>query len=335
MTSTVLVTGGAGYIGSQTCKALARGGFRPVVYDDLSHGHAEAVRWGPFIRGDVRNPEALTAAMLAHRPCAIVHFAGLIEVGRSARQPDLFWDHNLNGTAAVLTAMRAAGVPRLVFSSTAACYGQPPGAGLEPLAETLPSLPVNPYGESKLAAERLIAASARAYGLSAIALRYFNAAGADPDGELGEAHQPETHLIPLAIEAALDFGPPLTIFGADFPSPDGSCLRDYVDVSDLADAHVRAITADVGPDGFAVANLGVGRGVSVLEVVETVGRIVGRPVPYVIGPRRVGDPAALVAAPGRAETLLGWTARRVDLDEIVRHAVQWRLNPRFGFAGPG
>ena len=326
----VLVTGGAGYIGSHTAKALARAGHVPVVFDDLSNGHREAVRWGPLVIGDVRDPVALEACMREHRIDSVINFAGLIEVGRSAVDPDKFWDVNLGGVAAVLRAMRACGVDRLVFSSTAAVYGQPDVASLEPLRETLPCLPINPYGDSKLAAERLIAASARAFGLQAVALRYFNACGADPEGEIGEAHQPESHLIPLAIEAALGFGPALTVFGQDFPTPDGSCVRDYIHVADLAQAHVLALAADAGPDGFVAMNLGTGRGYSVLEVVEAVSRAAGRPTPFSVGPRRAGDPASLVAHAARARERLGWTPACSGLDGIVATALAWRRAPAFG-----
>lgn len=325
------MTGGAGFIGSHTCKALALAGYQPVVFDDLSNGHQEAVQWGPLVRGDVRDEHEVAAAIAEYAPSAVIHFAGLIEVGRSIREPGVFWDHNLNGTAAVLRAMSRMGVKRLVFSSTAACYGQPPGGSSTPLSEDLATLPINPYGDSKLAAERLIAASARAFGLEGVALRYFNAAGADPQRELGEAHWPETHLIPLAIEAALGIGTPLTVFGSDFPTPDGSCIRDYVHVEDLARAHVLALSASVGADGFQAMNLGTGRGFSVREVVEAVGRAVGRPVPHGIGPRRWGDPAMLVADPSRAKSNLNWEPRFTDLNEIIRHAVAWRQEPRFGF----
>ncbi|NJC39854.1 UDP-glucose 4-epimerase/UDP-arabinose 4-epimerase [Brevundimonas alba] len=326
----VLVTGGAGYIGSHTAKALAKAGHLPVAFDDLSNGHTEAVRWGPLVIGDVRDPAAVEACMREHRIDSVIHFAGLIEVGRSVVEPDIFWDVNLNGVASVLNAMRACNVDRLVFSSTAAVYGQPDVASLDPLAETLPTQPINPYGDSKLAAERLIAAHARAFGVKGIALRYFNACGADPDGEIGEAHQPESHLIPLAIEAALGLGPALTVFGQDFPTPDGSCIRDYIHVADLADAHVRALGADVGDEGFAAMNLGVGRGRSVLEVIEAVSAAVGHATPYSVGPRRPGDPACLVANPERAQARLGWTPRYTDLEEIVATAVAWRRAPAFG-----
>jgi len=327
----VLVTGGAGFIGSHTCKALALSGFQPIVFDDLSNGHPEAVQWGPLVRGDVRDEQAIAEAMAEYRPVAVIHFAGLIEVGRSIQDPAAFWDHNLNGVAAVLRAMSRMGVNRLVFSSTAACYGQPPEGSSTALSEDLPTLPINPYGDSKLAAERLIAASARAYGLEGVALRYFNAAGADPQLELGEAHWPETHLIPLAIEAALGTGKPLTIFGSDFPTPDGTCIRDYIHVEDLARAHVLALDTAAGAERFLAMNLGTGRGSSVKEVVEAVGRAVGRPVPFDVGLRREGDPAILVADPSRARTNLNWGPRFSELDEIIRHAVAWRLAPRFGF----
>ena len=326
----VLVTGGAGYIGSHTSKALAKAGHLPIVFDNLSNGHAEAVRWGPLVVGDVRDAGAVEACMREHRIDSVIHFAGLIEVGRSVVEPDTFWDVNLNGVASVLRAMRVCGVDRLVFSSTAAVYGQPDIASLEPLVETLPTCPINPYGDSKLAAERLIAAHARAYGLHGIALRYFNACGADPDGEIGEAHHPESHLIPLAVEAALGLGPALTVFGQDFPTPDGSCIRDYVHVADLAAAHVLALQADAGAEGFIAMNLGLGRGRSVLEVIEAVSRAVGRPTPYTVGARRAGDPACLVADPGRASTLLGWSPDFNDLEEIVATAAAWRRRPRFG-----
>lgn len=326
----VLVTGGAGYIGSHTAKALARAGHTPVVFDDLSNGHREAVRWGPLVVGDIRDRAAVEACLREHRIDSVINFAGLIEVGRSVHDPAVFWDVNLGGVAVVLEAMRACGVERLVFSSTAAVYGQPDAASLAPLRETLPTQPINPYGDSKLAAERLIAASARAYGVRGVALRYFNACGADAEGEIGEAHAPESHLIPLAIEAALGLGPALTVFGQDFPTPDGACIRDYIHVSDLARAHVLALDVDPGPEGFVAMNLGTGRGFSVLEVVEAVARAVGRPTPFSVGARRPGDPACLVADAGRARERLDWRPSFTSLDEIVATAVAWRRRPAFG-----
>lgn len=324
----ILVTGGAGYIGSHTCKALAAAGYTPIAFDDLSNGNVEAVQWGPLVCGDVRDTQAVLDCIRHHGVSAVIHFAGLIEVGLSNTAPDVFWDHNLNGVAAVLGAMRRSGVDRIVFSSTAAVYGQPADAGS--LTEDLPLQPINPYGDSKLAAERLIAACAKAYGLTGVALRYFNASGADPEGLVGEAHDPESHLIPLAIEAALGLGSPLTVFGADFPTPDGSCVRDYIHVSDLAQAHVFALKLEQQDPPFIAMNLGVGSGRSVFEVIRAVDRATVRTTPYHIGPRRPGDPPSLVADPALARERLGWRPAYTDLDAIVCSAVAWRLNARFG-----
>jgi UDP-glucose-4-epimerase GalE len=327
----VLVVGGAGYIGSHTAKMLAERGYSPVVFDNLSSGRKAALRWGRFVHGDVRDEAALREAMEAHGVAAVIHFASLIEVGRSVVRPDLFYQHNLGGTAALLGAMRACGVRRLVFSSSAAVYGAPPGLGaLESLKEDLPKEPASPYGDTKLACERMIGAYAQAFGLSAFALRYFNAAGADPSGLIGETHEPETHLIPLAIEAALGVGPPLTVFGADFDTPDGSCLRDYVHVNDLASAHLAALEAALPAGGFEALNVGAGVGRSVLQVIGAVERETGRPVPRTMGSRRAGDPASLVADAQRIKARLHWTPERSELTTIVQDAVRWRRSPAFG-----
>jgi UDP-glucose 4-epimerase/UDP-arabinose 4-epimerase len=326
----VLVTGGAGYIGAHTAKALNEQGFLPVVFDDLSSGSREAVRWGPLIQGDLRDRAALSEAVAAHQPVAAIHFAGLIEVGRSTVKPDLFWEVNVAGTLNLLTVMREQGVGRLVFSSSAAVYGQGGRGPLETIVETADKAPASPYGDTKLAAEWMIAAQCRAHGLTAVALRYFNAAGADPSGLIGEAHEPETHLIPLAIAAALGDGKPLTVFGQDFDTPDGACLRDYVHVTDLAAAHLAALTVDLPAGAFEAVNVGSGQGHSVVQVVEAVGRAVGVPVPHSIGPRRAGDPPSLVADPRRARELLGWAARHSSLDEIVADALRWERDPAYG-----
>lgn len=333
MRTSILVTGGAGYIGSHTCKALYDAGFHPVVYDDLSNGHREAVRWGPLVEGDVRDASSLSRAMREHGIGGVIHFAGLIEVGRSMVCPDLFWDCNLNGVMAVLGAMRSAGVRRLVFSSSAAVYGIPQ-TGLHKLREDAALQPINPYGDSKLAGERLIASSCAAFGLEGVALRYFNAAGADPEGELGEAHHPETHLIPLAIEAAIGAGPALTIFGSDFPTQDGSCVRDYIHVSDLASAHVLALGLPLRAGGFEALNLGTGHGASVFDVIEAVSRACASRPRAVIGPRRAGDPPVLVADASRAQSELGWRPRFTSLQAIIDTAVAWRACPRFGPESP-
>lgn len=331
----MLITGGAGYIGAHTAKALYEQGFAPVVYDNLSSGFREAVRWGPLVEGDIRDRAALGAAMEVHRVTAVIHFAGLIEVGRSAVKPDLFWDVNVAGTISLLTAMRERGVGRLVFSSSAAVYGQGGRGPLETIAEGAEKAPSSPYGDTKLAAEWMIASQCAAYGLTAVALRYFNAAGADPSGLIGEAHDPETHLIPLAIAAALDDGKPLTVFGQDFDTPDGACLRDYVHVNDLADAHVAALTVDLPPGAFEAVNVGAGQGHSVMEVVAAVGAAVGRPVPYSIGARRAGDPPSLVADAARAQQLLGWIPRRSSLAELVGDALRWQRDPKYGLGRRG
>ncbi len=288
----VLVTGGAGYIGSHTAKALAERGWRPVVFDNLSSGRKDMVRWGDLVVGDVRDREALRAAMTEHQVKGVIHFAGLIEVGRSVSWPDLFYDHNVTGTAAVLAAMNACGVPGLVFSSSAAVYGDVQSAvSGAAIPEDAVKGPASPYGETKLVGEWMIQANGRAFGLEAVALRYFNAAGADASGLLGEGHEPETHLIPLAIEAALGVRKELTVFGQDFDTPDGSCIRDYIHVTDLARAHVAALEGPMAAGEFLPMNVGTGRGHSVLEVLGAVDAAIGQATPYRIGDRRAGDPA--------------------------------------------
>jgi UDP-glucose 4-epimerase/UDP-arabinose 4-epimerase len=331
----VLVTGGAGFIGSHTAKALFRNGYRPVVFDNLSAGYRESVRWGDFVHGDIRDRGALGRVMSDYRPSAVIHFAGLIEVGRSVTRPDLFFETNVSGTAALLAAMKDYGVARLVFSSSAAVYGQPAEQGLlKPLGEDAPKAPSSPYGESKLMGERMIEAHCRAFGMTAVALRYFNAAGADAQGELGECHDPETHLIPLAIDAGLGHGKPLTVFGRDFDTPDGSCVRDYVHVEDLAAAHVAALGPGVQTGAFEAMNVGTGRGHSVLEVVAAVDRALATSTLYLVGARRDGDPAYLVADPRKIRERLGWSAPNSVLTRIVETAAAWRRAPKFGGQAP-
>jgi len=328
--ASILVTGGAGYIGSHTAKALAERGAKPVVFDNLTSGHREALQWGPFVEGDIRDADALQAAFEQHSVSAVVHFAGLIEVARSVVSPDLFYDVNVNGTRVLLDAMRRAGVPKLVFSSSAAVYGASPHSASRPLiAEDDLKEPSSPYGETKLVGERMISAFCAAFGMTAVALRYFNAAGADPTGCIGEAHQPETHLIPLAIDSALGARPPLTVNGVDYPTADGSCLRDYVHVGDLAQAHIAALEHEQPGGHFDAFNVGTGVGHSVLEVIAAVSRAAGRQVPYTVGPRRSGDPPSLVADPARATDILDWRWR-YSLEDIVTSAVRWRTAPAFG-----
>ena len=318
----VLVTGGAGYIGSHTAKALAAGGHLPVSLDTLERGHRWAVRWGPLVEADLGDRAALERTLREQRIEAVIHFAAYAYVGESMAHPDRYFRNNVAGTLNLLEAMRARGIGEIVFSSSCATYGHPTSV---PIAEDQRQAPVSPYGESKLIAERMIAWHARAYGLAATSLRYFNAAGADPDGELGERHEPETHLIPLAIGAALRRGPRLEIYGADYPTPDGTAVRDYVHVADLAEAHRRALERP-GPGGeMRVYNLGAGQGTSVREVVATVERVGGREVPLAEGGRRPGDPPVLLAEIGKAESELGWRPQRSNLELIVRSAWTWHV----------
>ena len=317
---TILVTGGAGYVGSHACKALASRGFLPVVYDNLVHGHRQAVKWGPLEVGDIADRAALDAVIERHRPVAVMHFAAFTYVGESVADPGKYYRNNVAGTLSLLEAMRDSGIDRLVFSSTAATYGTPK---IVPIQEDAPKVPINPYGQSKLAAEKMIADFSAAHMLRAVRLRYFNAAGADPDGEIGELHDPESHLIPLAMQAVTGDGPPLTLFGDDYPTPDGTCIRDYIHVTDLADAHVRALDWLSTTKGAHAFNLGTGNGASVRQILDAVERVAGKPVPHSIGPRRAGDPAELVSDPGKANDVLGWTPQMSDLDTIVKTAWAW------------
>lgn len=317
MSSTILVTGGAGYVGSHACLTLAQAGFAPVVYDDLSKGHAEFVQWGPLEEGDIRDAARLDAVFAAHRPVAVMHFAARMEVGESMREPELYRSINVDGSRAVVAAARRAGVDKLVFSSTCATFGDPVRL---PIDENHPQKPLNPYGATKLAVERELIAVNREGFRSAI-LRYFNAAGADPEGRVGEWHEPETHAVPLAIEAALG-GPAFRVFGLDYDTRDGTAVRDYVHVLDLADAHVAALRRLLDGGSTEAFNLGTGEGTTVVELLEAVARVCGD-FEVEAEERRAGDAAVMVADAAKAERLLGWKSSR-DLDEIVRSAVAWR-----------
>jgi len=317
----VLVTGGAGYIGSHTCKALARAGHEPVVFDNLSTGHADAVCWGPLHVGDLLDEAALDTVFAACRPDVVLHFAALAYVGESVNTPSRYFRVNVLGTLALLDAMLRYEVPHIVLSSSCATYGIP--AEL-PISESTPQQPVNPYGFTKLVAERMLADYEHAYGLRWAALRYFNAAGADPDGELGERHEPETHAIPLAIGAALGSAPPFSVMGRDYPTADGSAVRDYVHVADLAEAHVLAMQYLAAGGASSAFNLGTGRGTSVLEVIRAVEAVTGRPVPVRDAPRRSGDPPALYAQAERAARLLGWRPHYTEIEAMVATAVDWQ-----------
>jgi UDP-glucose-4-epimerase GalE len=324
----VLVTGGAGYIGSHAAKALHRAGYRVVVYDNLMAGHRGAVKYGELVEGDISDVGAVREALRRYEVIGVMHFAALLDVGESVREPAVYYRNNVVGALSVLEAMAAESVRNFVFSSTCATYGEPIET---PIAETHPQRPINSYGETKLAIERALPHYARAYSLRYVALRYFNAAGADPDGEIGEDHSPEIHLIPRAIDAATG-GAGLEVFGDDYPTPDGTCLRDYIHVTDLADAHVRALETIVETGKSGAYNLGTGRPHSVRAVIDTVERVTGRPVPWRLAPRRPGDPAVLFAAPNKAHAELHWTPRFADLDSIVGTAWNWhRTHPR-GYA---
>jgi UDP-arabinose 4-epimerase len=316
----ILIVGGAGYIGSQTAKLVAAAGHLPVVFDNLVYGHRWAVKWGPLVEGDLADPAAIRRALEAHAVTAVIHFAAYAYVGESMTDPGKYFRNNVAGTINLLDAMVAAGVRDVVFSSTCATYGEPERV---PIAEDHPQRPVSPYGESKLAVERMLRWYGQAHGLRYAALRYFNAAGADPDGELGEDHAPETHLIPLAIAAAEGRGGPLSLFGTDYPTPDGTAVRDYIHVADLAEAHLAALAALDGGESALRLNLGTGRGSSVREVIAAVEKATGRPVPLREVGRRAGDPPVLVADARQAGQRLGWKPRYPDLESIVAHAVRW------------
>jgi len=317
---TVLVTGGAGFVGSHSCKALRKAGYLPVTYDNLVYGHEWAVKWGPFERGDILHRSRLDDVVEQYRPSAIMHFAAFAYVGESVTDPGTYYRNNVAGSLNLLEVARDHGIDKFVFSSTCATYGIPDQL---PITEDTPQRPISPYGATKLMVERMLADFGAAHGLRAIALRYFNAAGADVQGEIGEDHEPETHLIPLVLDAASGRRSDVTIFGTDYETPDGTCVRDYIHVADLADAHINALEAlEVGGSSGAY-NLGNGQGFSVLEVVEAVRRVTGLDVPVTRSDRRAGDPAALISDATKARELLGWQPQINTLDDIVRTAWAW------------
>ena len=316
----VLVTGGAGYIGSHACKALARAGYLPVAYDNLCYGHGWAVKWGPLERGDILDRARVDEVISKYKPASIMHFAAFAYVGESVTHPGKYYHNNVAGTLNLLEAARDFGIGSFVFSSTCATYGIP--AKL-PITEVTPQIPINPYGASKLMVERMLADFDAAHRLRSISLRYFNAAGADPDNEIGEDHTPETHLIPLVLDAASGLRETITIFGTDYDTLDGTCTRDYIHVSDLADAHVKAIQALEGGALSNACNLGNGRGFTVREVIASVEAVTGLRVPVVEGTRRPGDPASLISNATKAKETLGWEPRFSELSDMVRTAWHW------------
>ena len=320
----VLVTGGAGYIGSHACKAIALAGHEPIAYDDLRTGHAWSVRWGPLVVGDIADQDLMKRTLRDHRVDVVMHFAASSNVGEAVTRPDLYYRNNVGGTLAMLEAMRAASIDRLILSSSCAVYGVPE---VSPLRETTDRRPINAYGRSKKMVEAIVEDFAAAFGLGAIALRYFNASGADPDGELGEEHDPETHLIPLVLQAALGLRRHISIFGTDYPTRDGTCIRDYVHVSDLAAAHVKALDALESGTVKAI-NLGSQNGHSVLEVLDTARRVTDRPIPSLVAPRRPGDPPELFSCTDRARSVLGWDAATSRLETAIESTWAWMTEHR-------
>lgn len=323
----VLVIGGAGYIGSHTVRHLSRAGHETWVYDTLEQGHLLACPSGKFVQGSLLDRPLLEETLRSHKIEAVMHFAAYALVGESVTEPAKYYQNNVVGTLSLLEAMRATGIKRIVFSSTCAIYGIPEKV---PMTEDLPKQPVNPYGATKLMIERALSDYSTAYGIGYAALRYFNAAGASSDGDLGEDHDPESHLIPLVLQVALGQRPHITIFGDDYPTPDGSCIRDYIHVDDLADAHIRALEK-LGDGSQLQLNLGTGKGYSVKEVIDTCRKVTGHPIPAVIGPRRAGDPPELVADPSKAWQILGWKAHRSDLQTIVSDAWRWHSRHPHGY----
>jgi len=314
----VLVTGGAGYIGSHTCKLLANNDYEPVCYDNLSTGHADFVKWGPFERGELHNGEKLRTVLTSYEPVAVIHFAASSYVGESVVNPFKYYKNNVGGTLSLLQAMRESGQSRIVFSSSCATYGVPE---TDYITEFCPQMPINPYGRTKLIIEQILSDLSECGEIRSMALRYFNAAGADPEGRIGERHDPETHIIPLAIRSAMD-RTPLNIFGTDFSTPDGTAIRDYIHVDDLARAHLLAVERllDGGPSDFV--NLGTGQGTSVQEIIIAL-KDLGLNVNDSPAPRRAGDPDRLVADASKARTTLGWQAEYQDIREILATSVNW------------
>ncbi len=322
----VLVTGGAGYIGAHACKALAQAGYVPVAFDNLSTGWADAVKFGPLVQGDLMDRASIDAAFSQYRPIAVMHFAALSLVGESMSDPGRYWRTNVNGSLNLIEAAVAAGCMNFVLSSTCATYGDQDGVVL---SENTPQHPINSYGASKKAIEEIVKNFSAAYGLNHVIFRYFNVAGADPDAEIGEQHRPETHLIPLMLDAIEGRRPALTLFGQDYATPDGTCVRDYVHVMDLVDAHLRGLDWLLAGRGNCAFNLGTGHGFSVRQVIDASRAVTNRDVPIINGPRRAGDAASLVSGSERAREELGWQPKRSTLPIMIRDALAWAQKPGF------
>lgn len=316
----ILVCGGAGYIGSHINKLLAKKGFDTIVYDNLIYGHKEAVKWGKFVKADLCDKDALDKVFSENRIDAVFHFAAFAYVGESVTEPSKYYFNNVCNTLNLLESMRTHGCDKIIFSSTCATYGVPEKL---PITEDMPQNPINPYGATKFMVERIFKDYSVAYGLKYVVLRYFNAAGADPDCEIGENHNPETHIIPLVLDAAYGKCPDIKVFGSDYPTRDGTCIRDYIHVSDLADAHFLALEYldKGGESGFF--NLGNENGTSVLEVIDSVRRVTGKHIKVTLADRRPGDPPMLVGSSKRAQEILGWKPKYADIDTITNHAAEW------------
>lgn len=320
MNKSVVVTGGAGYVGSHACKALAQAGMTPIVYDNLVRGNRWAVKWGPFEEGDIQDGDRLKGVFQKYKPVAIMHFAAYAYVGESIHEPAMYYNNNLTGSLSLVNAALASGIDKIIFSSTCATYGLPHHQFIN---EAHPQEPINPYGASKLMVERVLRDYGEAYGLSYAILRYFNAAGADPDGEIGESHDPETHLIPLALQAAMGESGALKIFGSDYDTPDGTCVRDYIHVHDLASAHVKALERLLSAKKNIIVNLGVGHGSSVLDIVKAIENVTGLCMQTEVVERRVGDPSVLIASADLAQRILGWKPKYTDIRETIQTAYEW------------
>ena len=322
MATTILVTGGAGYIGSHTCKLLHAEGYTPVAMDNLVYGHESSVKWGPLVKGDINDPILLDKVFKRYSPAAVIHFAAFAYVGESVAEPEKYYQNNVGATLTLLGAMRRNGCSHIVFSSSCATYGLPDSL---PISETHAQNPINPYGRSKLMVEQILRDYDQAYGVKSVALRYFNAAGADMDGEVGEDHTPETHLIPLTIYAALGLQPHIRVFGTDYDTEDGTAVRDYVHVADLAEAHVQSLKFLAHRQTGLEINLGTGRGCSVMEIIKEVQQLSSVEFPVIFEQRRQGDPPILVAATGKAKQLLGWQPSRSDRHTIISSAWNWHI----------
>jgi UDP-glucose 4-epimerase len=316
----ILVTGGAGYIGSHCCKQLKRRGYNPVTIDNLVYGHRENVKWGPFYEGDIAGRQVLEEIFRSHRVQAVMHFAAFAYVGESVTDPQKYYDNNLKGTIGLLDALLTNDIRHFIFSSSCATYGIPEKI---PIDESHPQNPISPYGKSKYMVEEILKDYSSAYPFDFMSLRYFNAAGADPDGEIGEKHDPETHLIPLILDVARGRSPSIKVFGTDYDTADGSCIRDYIHVTDLADAHILALERLLAGAKSGFVNLGTGRGYSVLQVIEAAARVTGCAISHEVTDRRPGDPATLIASNGRASDILGWTPQYPELEDIIATAWRW------------